>query len=134
MMEREFGASKLIMGLYATYEEYLQSPQWDVVKEAYLLSYCERCGVKKERCPWCGWYTNPILQLHHKDYSDVGNEDGTMVITLCKKCHSEEHGIEYVSPPPMHHHAKWCLRWNRFTQEQLEMRKEYRRLKGLRSK
>lgn len=66
----------------AKYEEYLRSDEWaqlriDLFKHRGYV--CERCNNKKK------------LQVHHKNYSNLFNEEPEDLEILCEKCHREEH-------------------------------------------
>jgi 5-methylcytosine-specific restriction endonuclease McrA len=67
---------------FETYQEYLLSELWCKKREWILECFnykCQKCG------------TTINLQVHHKDYTNVGNEKLRDVIVLCKHCHKEEH-------------------------------------------
>lgn len=60
------------------YNKYLKSAYWNEIKEQVL----ER---DKHRCRLCDSSDN--LQVHHRTYDNLHNEDLEELITLCKKCH-----------------------------------------------
>jgi len=67
---------------FDTYQEYLESDLWKEKRKWILECFknkCQRCGGKG------------FLQVHHKNYKSVGNENMDDVTTLCIKCHREEH-------------------------------------------
>ena len=65
------------------YLEYLQSPHWQE-KRAEALDRdswkCQICGSEAE-------------QVHHLNYTNKGNEYLFELVSFCKKCHQEYHGI-----------------------------------------
>ena len=63
------------------YYEYLLSKEWTEIKIEMLIKYpeCQRCGNKYQ------------LQIHHKNYDHVFNEEPEDLEVLCKGCHIEEH-------------------------------------------
>lgn len=65
----------------AAYEEYLQSPHWLALRR-------QRCG-KKAKCVGCG--SKKTLQLHHVSYDNVGHEEPTDLIVVCRPCHMAIH-------------------------------------------
>lgn len=70
------------------YKEYLQSEDWQLIRVARLRAdnfTCRKCGSKQN------------LQVHHLTYERVGCECIKDLITLCKDCHSEAHGIKEVN-------------------------------------
>ena len=66
------------------YRSYLKSSEWAKIK-IYLFESrgkkCERCGSKKR------------IQVHHKTYERIFNEDPSDLELLCELCHEKEHGI-----------------------------------------
>lgn len=69
------------------YREYLKSNEWKEIKSLVL----KRDGNK---CIKCG--SSNSLQIHHTTYVNIFNEVENLddLITLCSKCHMEEHNIE----------------------------------------
>lgn len=70
------------------YKEYLQSEDWRQIRVTRLRAdnfTCQKCGSKQN------------LQVHHLTYERVGCECIKDLITLCKDCHSEVHGIKEVN-------------------------------------
>jgi len=64
------------------YHIYLLSEQWAIVKRialAFFNNQCQLCGSKEK------------LNVHHKNYSKVGNETLEDVILLCNECHKTFH-------------------------------------------
>ena len=71
------------MGKYATYQEYIDSEEWAILrKEAlYWANYA---------CEHCGWLEN--LDVHHIRYrGSWGNEKVSDLQVLCRRCHSRRH-------------------------------------------
>ena len=66
------------------YKAYLNSWQWQEKREEYLQEYgsdaCEMCGTVCEN-----------LQVHHKHYRNIYDEDMNDLIALCPECHSQMH-------------------------------------------
>ena len=89
--------SNLILGEY-TYHEYIDSPEWKDKRWWMLI-------INKDKCSKCGRYGHitfdekgnlipkVILQIHHKNYENLGNENQKDLIVLCKECHENEHRI-----------------------------------------
>lgn len=72
------------------YREYLKSNEWKEIKSLVL----KRDGNK---CIKCG--SSNSLQIHHTTYVNIFNEAENLddLITLCGRCHMEEHNIESIS-------------------------------------
>ncbi len=82
----------------------MTSPQW-------YLDYLQTEGWKRRRgivirlaqytCQRCGWnvrqWRERWLEVHHLDYSRLGDELVGDVEVLCCVCHAQEHG-----KPPRH--------------------------------
>ena len=66
---------------FNTYQEYLMSDLW-LEKREYILTL-------KHACEICGGKDN--LNVHHKNYESVGNENTEDIIVLCRRCHQKEH-------------------------------------------
>lgn len=67
---------------FITYQDYLNSDLWQEKKKWILECFnneCQKCKTKKG------------LNVHHKNYDSVGNENIHDVTVLCFKCHKEEH-------------------------------------------
>ena len=64
------------------YQEYILSEAWAFMRRARLIEdkyKCCRCGFKRE------------LQVHHKTYDRLGNEEMEDLETLCVRCHNDIH-------------------------------------------
>ena len=67
-----------------SYHEYIQSVQWKQRAAAMVARAgfrCERCGSPRD------------LNVHHKTYARLGNEQADDLAVLCRACHQKEHGI-----------------------------------------
>lgn len=76
-----------------TYEEYLQTPHWQKIKQQIYKKRngeCEKCRKR---------YT---LQVHHKTYKNIGHEKLSELSLLCKGCHYRTHrrkqGLRFIKP------------------------------------
>jgi len=65
------------------YRKYLQSKEWLETRLDILTTRkkCERCGSKHQ------------LQVHHKTYKNIFNEEPDDLELLCAKCHQNEHNL-----------------------------------------
>lgn len=63
------------------YKQYLQSKEWVDIRISLIESRkcCERCGNRKG------------LQVHHKTYKNIFNEEPSDLELLCSACHYKEH-------------------------------------------
>jgi 5-methylcytosine-specific restriction endonuclease McrA len=64
------------------YLRYLQSPEWYQQRRRALhrAGYrCERCGMGRE------------LEVHHRHYWTLGDEEPEDLEVLCHRCHRNEH-------------------------------------------
>lgn len=68
------------------YREYLRSPTWRAIKDAYWAT-----AIPKT-CYGCG--TGPPLDLHHKTYTRVGGKESIDdFLLLCRSCHDWVHKL-----------------------------------------
>lgn len=68
----------------AAYQAHLASADWQAIKADVM----HRAGY---RCEACG---QPYgLQVHHRTYERMGNEQADDLICLCRDCHRKIHGI-----------------------------------------
>lgn len=67
------------------YHAYIKSSEWK-------RKAAERMKLDGYRCVKCGKAMN--LCVHHLTYENLGHEQLEDLITLCKKCHSELHGVK----------------------------------------
>lgn len=75
------------------YEEYLQTPHWQRIKQKMYEAHgeCQSCGKKYN------------LDVHHLNgYENIGHEKFSELRLLCRGCHFREHrlrkGILYWKP------------------------------------
>ena len=66
-------------GKYPNYQDYLDSPEWKIIRDATV----SRAGG---RCQICD--SNKYVTAHHRNYSMLDSEDGRNLIAICKECHS----------------------------------------------
>ena len=67
------------------YEDYLETPEWQVTRDLAK----ERVGF---RCEKCG--SDNYLHVHHLSYKRRGEELPEDLEVLCKACHEKLHGIK----------------------------------------
>lgn len=63
------------------YENYIDSAQWHELRKKIIELdgfCCRKCGSDKR------------LEVHHKNYRRLGNEDVNDLITLCHICHDKQ--------------------------------------------
>lgn len=68
------------------YREYLKSTEWNVRRNFKL----KEAGYK---CQLCGCGTR-TLNVHHRDYKNVGNENPWDLTVLCSVCHNDFHTLQ----------------------------------------
>jgi 5-methylcytosine-specific restriction endonuclease McrA len=68
---------------YASYVEYLQSPEW----RARAREARRRFG---HRCALCAAQRLP-LEVHHNTYEHLGHERPEELVPLCEECHGKFH-------------------------------------------
>lgn len=66
------------------YTDYLRSKEWAEIR----LDIFETRGRKCERCD-----SKKFLNVHHKSYDNIFNEEPSDLEVLCRKCHEGEHGV-----------------------------------------
>jgi hypothetical protein len=64
------------------YNEYLKSKHWLLLRKKYITKDTV-CALCKER--------NSPLQLHHLNYTNLGNEKRNDLVVLCSTCHKLIH-------------------------------------------
>ena len=64
------------------YQSYLKSKAWEQKRVLCLSYYRYKCGV-------C--YSKDNLEVHHRTYKRIFNEDPSDLIVLCHDCHSSYH-------------------------------------------
>lgn len=82
---------KYCAGLFKTYQEYLESPQWYETKK-YWVDYIKKCEA-------CNESDKNKLTLHHLNYNNCGNEQREDIICLCNRCHTTYHLVKNVIDP-----------------------------------
>ena len=66
----------------SAYENYLRSRKWAVTRALAVHRANRMCQVCGER-----YY----LEVHHKTYKRLGNEEPDDLIVLCRSCHAKVH-------------------------------------------
>lgn len=69
------------------YSDYLLTDHWKELSN-------KRKSIDGYKCTVCGSTEN--LNVHHKTYKNIGNEDIDDVITLCHECHVIVHRVTEV--------------------------------------
>lgn len=66
------------------YREYLESPHWRALSKYFRESVgaCEECGI------------TDTLNVHHKHYRTLGDEQRNDVRVLCERCHMNTHILQ----------------------------------------
>lgn len=67
------------------YEEYLNSSKWRCISD-------KRKRHDHYECVFC--HSKENLNVHHKTYDRLGNEDLKDLITVCKSCHIKIHDYD----------------------------------------
>lgn len=67
------------------YSNYLQTDHWKRFRDSIIKS--------RKKCECCG-AVEPIMNVHHISYSNVGKEKGADVALLCVDCHKYIHQIK----------------------------------------
>ena len=68
------------------YEAYLRSPEWQAKRR-------ERIELDHHTCQICCRQDQP-LEVHHRSYRNLGNEEMDDLITVCRTCHKAITAIE----------------------------------------
>ena len=68
------------------YKTYLDSPEWDEIRQKRLQYDGYRCVECKDDG------SHSCLQAHHLTYQRIGHERLEDLVTLCHLCHSAHHG------------------------------------------
>ena len=71
------------------YDAYIHSHDWDVKR-------AERLELDNHECQVCGTSERP-LQVHHRSYANLGNEQMDDLITVCSVCHAIISEIEHTN-------------------------------------
>jgi len=75
-----------------TYNDYLKSPLWQILRRQALCRARNRCSVCKSEVD---------LHVHHKTYANVGNEQPNDLVVLCESCHTQEHDKPATDGQPL---------------------------------
>jgi len=75
---------------YKSYWDYLDSNHWKNFRRTYL----ENLGLY--RCEFC--HAGAPLNLHHKTYKRLGNENLDDVVLVCESCHTAIHKYYDADP------------------------------------
>jgi 5-methylcytosine-specific restriction endonuclease McrA len=67
------------------YQAYMNSRAWFAKRQ-------QRLEIDDHRCRKCGH--NDALQVHHLKYDNLGNEPMGDLVTLCDRCHGDEHEMQ----------------------------------------
>ena len=83
------------------YYEYIQSEDWNRKRR-------ERLAIDGYKCVVCGRSDVP-LQVHHRSYDHLGDEQMDELITVCETCHGIITDIEhYLHDHPVSHFKYLC--------------------------
>lgn len=66
------------------YEDYIQSPEWQAFKDTYYQTHDKKCAITGD---------TENVELHHKTYVRLGDEDEEDVIPLSKPVHEMVHRV-----------------------------------------
>lgn len=80
---------------YATYAQYLMSPEWKSVRSRWMAS--EFC--MGDMCHTAGCRSLYALQLHHRTYARIGYEDMSDLVLVCQSCHHKIHVLQKTGVP-----------------------------------
>ena len=72
------------------YCEYLKTEHWKDVRERCIRAFDGKCGICNSR---------ESIEVHHRTYSNVGNEKPGDTIPLCGSCHDLFHKNKKLAPP-----------------------------------
>ena len=76
---------------YNSYESYLKSPRWRLLREQVAFIWSNRCAL-------CYQEFSKEYHVHHRCYDRLGKEDQTDVLPLCPECHKLFHDNRKVVP------------------------------------
>lgn len=83
-----FGGSSRKLTWEEKYRQVLSSKRWKTLRESRISKTGRRCEVCRSRVP--EWSQGVRLELHHKDYKNLGNETDSDVVLVCTICHKRE--------------------------------------------
>lgn len=75
-----------------TYKEYLYTEHWRKLRSVVYERYKHRCVECQKELPL------DFLNVHHKTYANVGDEQMEDLILVCSRCHAKLHGITEIKP------------------------------------
>ena len=81
-VERSHGIKDTESSLAIEYQEYLRSEQWRAKRQMI---------IKREKNICQGCHNNPIEEVHHATYSNIGDELLFQLVGLCSDCHRRTH-------------------------------------------
>jgi hypothetical protein len=93
IIDRATATLEFVNGVYATlimqlralpYKLYLQTEHWQHIRQEALKAAQYKCQLCNEK--------DKILDVHHRDYKNLGCETFNDVIVLCDQCHKKFHG------------------------------------------
>jgi 5-methylcytosine-specific restriction endonuclease McrA len=69
---------------YMSYIEYLQTPHWKETRAAAIARAGGRCALCPREADGSERFS---LEVHHRDYSRLGEELPEDLVVLCSDCH-----------------------------------------------
>lgn len=69
------------------YRRYLKTLHWKQIRAKVLQRANGRCEI----CGYLPW-KDGVLQVHHKTYENLGNEQLDDLVCVCPWCHMKIHG------------------------------------------
>lgn len=65
------------------YKDYLRSDHWKKRRQRFIKNTHKRCFICRAK--------NVVFHVHHKRYTNLGNEKHNDLRLLCEKCHNTVH-------------------------------------------
>lgn len=85
-VHKKSGSKVLFNNTYSDYKEYINSEEWNFIKECHYDSQFNR------RCHSCG--STKDLEVHHSRYDRLGSPSEFHDLhTLCRGCHQNVHDL-----------------------------------------
>jgi 5-methylcytosine-specific restriction endonuclease McrA len=81
IIKQRFTESKRVSDRKKNYRKYINSKEWKLKRDAIVEKY--------KKCSCCGSEEN--LNVHHLTYENLGNENESDLLLLCKDCHKFVH-------------------------------------------
>ena len=78
---------------YGSYDEYLRSDHWRDVRVRMYKSKLIKKNGENICCTYCN-NVGVTLNVHHRSYKSLGNENLNHLVVLCNDCHRLCHDIE----------------------------------------